>query len=173
MINKRNLWFLTLFSLILVLSVYYITMPSELLMTGNNIKNEKTKSVSKEETVDKTTAEQENTELVALRVEAEEQMLDEMTELKAILTNNKKTTEEKNAAFEKMQTLNKNRGLEEKLEKKIKENFDLKSFVKITDNDVAVVIDSTKHDKSLANNIMRAVQEEFENHVSISVKFQK
>ena len=72
-----------------------------------------------------------------------------------------------------MQTLNKNRGLEEKLEKKIKENFDLKSFVKITDNDVAVVIDSTKHDKSLANNIMRAVQEEFENHVSISVKFQK
>ena len=173
MINKRNLWFLTLFSLILVLSVYYITMPSELLMTGNNIKNEKTKSVSKEETVDKTTAEQENTELVALRVEAEEQMLDEMTELKAILTNNKKTTEEKNAAFEKMQTLNKNRGLEEKLEKKIKETFDLKSFVKITDNDVAVVIDSTKHDKSLANNIMRAVQEEFENHVSISVKFQK
>ena len=33
MINKKNLWFLTLFSLILVLSIYYITMPSELLMT--------------------------------------------------------------------------------------------------------------------------------------------
>ena len=35
MINKKNLWFVTLFSLILVLSVYYITMPSELLMTNN------------------------------------------------------------------------------------------------------------------------------------------
>ena len=34
MINKQNLWFLTLFSLILVLSVYYITMPSELLLNN-------------------------------------------------------------------------------------------------------------------------------------------
>ena len=42
MINKQNLWFLTLFSLILVLSIYYITMPSELLLTtGTNIKSEK------------------------------------------------------------------------------------------------------------------------------------
>ena len=39
MINKKSLWFLTLFSLILVLSVYYITMPSELLLTNNNVMN--------------------------------------------------------------------------------------------------------------------------------------
>ena len=32
MIRKQNLWFLTLFSLILVLSVYYITMPNDLLL---------------------------------------------------------------------------------------------------------------------------------------------
>ena len=173
MINKKSLWFLTLFSLILVLSVYYITMPTELLMTPNNVTNEKqTKQVSKIENTKKT-KETENTELVALRVEAEEQMLDEMTQLKAILTNNKKNTEEKNAAFEKMKELNKNRGLEEKLENKLKKVFNLKTFVKITDNDIAIVVDSKKHDKSLANNIMRTVQEEFENHVSISVKFQK
>ena len=35
MINRKNLWFLTLFSLILVLSIYYITMPNELLITNN------------------------------------------------------------------------------------------------------------------------------------------
>ena len=35
MINKKSIWFLTLFSLILVLSVYYITMPSELLLNTN------------------------------------------------------------------------------------------------------------------------------------------
>ena len=35
MINKKNLWFLTLFSLVLVLSVYYVTMPKELLTTNN------------------------------------------------------------------------------------------------------------------------------------------
>ena len=36
MISKQNLWFLTLFSLILVLSVYYITMPNEVLTSINN-----------------------------------------------------------------------------------------------------------------------------------------
>ena len=36
MINKQSLWFLTLFSLILVLSVYYITMPNDLLLTNSD-----------------------------------------------------------------------------------------------------------------------------------------
>ena len=35
MINKQGIWFLTLTSLVLVLSVYYITMPNELLLTNN------------------------------------------------------------------------------------------------------------------------------------------
>ena len=31
MINKQNLWFVTLFSLILVLGIYYVTMKDESL----------------------------------------------------------------------------------------------------------------------------------------------
>ena len=116
---------------------------------------------------------EESAELVALRVEAEEKMLDEITELKKVLTDSKSTTEEKNKAFDRMQELNKNRGLEESLENKIKENFDLKAFVSIDESNVEVTVDSTKHDKSLANKIMRAVQEEFETSMNISVKFQK
>ena len=70
MINKKSLWFLTLFSLILVLSVYYITMPSELLVTKNksgkevaevNKTNDKKASVEIEE----------SEILTALRVEAD------------------------------------------------------------------------------------------------------
>jgi len=167
MINKRSLWFLTLFSLILVLSVYYITMPSELLMTTNNVQEKKVKEVSA------STSEEESAELVALRVESEEQLLDEINELKEVIANSKTSTDEKNKAFEKMQELNQNRGLEESIEKKIKKDMNLKSFVKITDSDVSVVIDSNKHDKALANKIMRSVQEEFDNQVTVSVKFQK
>lgn len=166
MINKRSLWFLTLFSLILVLSVYYITMPSELLMATNNSSDEA-------KTVSATTENEESAELVALRVESEEKMLDEITELKAILTDSKSTTEEKNKAFEKMQELNKNRGTEESIESKIKDEFNLKSFVSIDETSVSVTVDSTKHDKELANKIMRLVQAEFETSMSISVKFQK
>ena len=164
MINKRSLWFLTLFSLILVLSVYYITMPSELLMATNK---EDTEIVSA------SVENEESAELVALRVEAEEKMLDQITELKKVLTDSKSTTEEKNKAFEKMQELNKNRGTEEKIENKIKNEFNLKSFVSIDETSVSVTVDSTKHDKELANKIMRLVQGEFETSMSISVKFQK
>ena len=169
MINKRSLWFLTLFSLILVLSVYYITMPSELLLTTNNITEDKEESTETVSTVD----EGESAQLVALRVEAEEEMLSEMDELKAVMTNSDSSTEEKNEAFNKMQELNKNRGTEETLEKKIEEEFALKSFVKIDNSDISVVIDSKEHDKELANKIMRLVQSNFDTSMNISVKFQK
>ena len=38
MINKQNLWFVTLFSLILVLGIYYVTMGDETLsvLAGEN-----------------------------------------------------------------------------------------------------------------------------------------
>ena len=36
MFNKQNLWFITLFSLILVLGVYYVTIPSDVLEKVNN-----------------------------------------------------------------------------------------------------------------------------------------
>ena len=46
MINKQKMWFLTLFSLILILSVYYITMPSEILMTSKNKENKTEEKVT-------------------------------------------------------------------------------------------------------------------------------
>ena len=165
MINKKSLWFLTLFSLILVLSVYYITMPSELLLTTNNIKDKKEETETKEEN--------ESAQLVALRVEAEEDMLKSIEELKAVLTSSKSTTEEKNNAFNKMQELNKNKGLEDNIEKKLKTDLNLTAFVKIDGSNISVVIDKKDGDKSLANKVMRNVQSNFDESKNISVKFQK
>lgn len=165
MVNKRSLWFLTLFSLILVLSVYYITMPSEVLMNVDKVKP-KVKTVS-------TDSKGESAQLVALRVESEEKMLDEITELKAVLTNAKSSDEEKNKAFEKMQNINQNHGKEEEIEKKISQDLKLNSFVKIEEDNITVVVDSTKHDKKIANRIMRLVQSQFDNQKIITVKFQK
>ena len=48
-INKQGLIFLTLTSLILVLSVYYVTMPTELLLTTNSLYTDK--DVSKDDKV--------------------------------------------------------------------------------------------------------------------------
>ena len=161
MINKKSIWFLTLFSLILVLSVYYITMPSELLLSTNN-----------DYTEEKPTVEiTESTVLASLRVEADEEMMQELDELKLILTNEESTIEEKNNALNKMKDLNIKRGEEEKIENKILEKFNLQAFVKMKDNQIEIVINSSNHDRELANNIMRSVQEEYESQKYISVKF--
>lgn len=170
MINKKSIWFLTLFSLILVLSIYYVTMPNELLLTTNNI------SLDTSETEDDSNVSLDVTEssvLVALRVEADEEMSKEMDELKQILTNTESTVEEKNNAFEKMKGLNVTKGEEEELEKKIKEDFKLDAFVKITGDQIRVVVASDNHDVELANNIMRSIQENYTSKMYISVKFQK
>src|SRR5574344_160062 len=63
MINKKKIWFLTLFSLILVLSLYYITMPKD-----TKLSDTKTGTVNAE-TGNKDSEVEESSALVALKVE--------------------------------------------------------------------------------------------------------
>ena len=111
MFNKQNLWFITLFSLILVLGVYYVTIPSDVLEKVNN------------------------------KVKSEEKVVAEVKE--------------------------------ENYEKKLKKEFDLDCFTKIDNSDVEIICISEKHDKELANKIMRTIQNEYQNKMNITVKFQK
>ncbi|MFA7688853.1 MAG: SpoIIIAH-like family protein [Bacilli bacterium] len=166
MIKKQSLWFLTLFSLILVLSVYYITMPNDLLLTNNQNYTDK-----EEKTNEKVTIEEAEI-LTALRVEAEDNRMSKIEELNVVLTDKKTTTDEENNAYEQIRYLNLLRGKEELLENKIKEHYKKNTFIKIEDNQVRVVIASNTHNYELANNIMRSIQEEFDGKQYISVKFQ-
>ncbi len=162
MINKKGLWFLTLFSLILVLSVYYVTLPEELILTNatNNTENESTVNI------------EEKSALESLRIESDADLEVAMKELQEILTNVDSSMEEKNSAFEQMKELNENRGVEQSLEKKLQETYKLETFVKINGSDIQVVVSSSEHDKTLANNIMRTIQENFDTKKYVSVKFQ-
>ena len=170
MINKRSIWFLTLFCLILVLSVYYVTMPSELLLsTNSNYVSKETTEGTQTPTVEVT----ESTILTSLRVESDEQMMNEIQNLQTILTNKDSTVDEKNNAYEKIKQLNLNKGEEQQIEKQISDTYKLKSFVKVNGDQVRVVVLSKEHDSSLSNNIMRTVQSNYENEMYISVKFQQ
>lgn len=167
MINKKSLWFLTLFSLILVLSIYYITMPSELLLTTNSNK------ISESKKNDTPTVSTEKSDiLVALRVESDESMSKEIESLKEVITNSESSIEDKNKAYDKIKELNDMRGEEEKLEEQIKSAYSLDSYVKIKENEINVTINSDKHDEKLANNIMRTIQENYNESKYITVKFQ-
>lgn len=165
MINKQKLWFLTLFSLILVLSVYYITMPSELLTTTKNTNNKETKSTTNVSVT-------ETDVLTALQVEADEERAALAAEYNEILTNKETSTEEKNNAYNGLKEIDEVKAKEEELEKKLKKELKLDSFIKIDSNNVSVTIKKKDHDYSLANNVMRLIQEEYQNKMYVSVKFQ-
>ena len=165
MINKKNLWFLTLFSLVLVLSVYYITMPTELLMTNNSENID-----SSTENVIKTNIE-ELSVIEALKTEDNNNTLEEINKLKETIANNESTTEDKNKAFDTLKTLNQISSKEELLEEKIKTTHDLDSFVKIDGDQIRVVINSEDHSNTIANNIMRTVQNNFDTKQYISIQF--
>jgi stage III sporulation protein AH len=160
--NKKNLWFLTLFSLIIVLSIYYITMPTDLMI--EEYKEEET-AVS-EEIVE------EDSVLVSLRVEAEEEYLKELESLKTVLNNADSTVDEKNNAFEQIKQLSNIKGEQEKLEEEIQNNIGAEAFVRIEGNKITVVVNKKEHDTKLANQIMRLVQSNYKNKMYITVKFQ-
>ena len=162
MINKKNLWFLTLFSLVLVLSIYYVTMPNEIFSSENltETNNEIEVNISEEVSV-----------VAALKVEDDSAVMKEINTLKEKLTDSEVSVDDKNAAFEELKLINKNSSLEETIESNIKEACNCENFVKIDGDNVRVVLDSEENSTSAANNIMRLVQKEFDEKMYISVKF--
>lgn len=162
MISKQNLWFLTLFSLILVLSVYYITMPNDLL---------KDVEVSEEESI--VTKVEEVDSLLAMRVSLEEERQTSIDALQEQLVSDVLGTEEKNNIYEQLKYLNELQSKEEEIEKKIKKEYNISCFVKIDNSNGEVVCVSKEHNNKLANNIMRLIQSEYKNKMFVTVKFQK
>jgi len=163
MINKKNLWFLTLFSLVLVLSVYYVTMPSELLIATGDNTDEK-----KEETslsVDETSI------IETLRLEDNSATLEEINKLKTTISDGSVSTDDRNKAFDTLKELNQISSKEELLEEKVKMIHNLDSFIKIDGDQIRVVIDNDEHSSSLANDIMRTIQDNFDTKKYISIQF--
>ena len=162
MINKQNLWFVTLFSLILVLGIYYVTMKDENLSTLES-NNEVIKTVSKVNESDL---------IVSLQIEKDEEVLKEINEYQNILLDKNATVEEKNNAYSAIQNINNNKTESLKIEKCIKDKFNLESFVKINNDNINIVINSNKHSNQIANDIIREIQNFYDNQKYITVKFE-
>ena len=162
MINKSNLWFLTLSSIILVLSIYYI----------GGI-NETDKMVFSANTSDEEVVVIEESEaLTAMRISKEEEHLNELTVLQEVLLNQKSTTDEKNDAYEKIKLLNDKKSLEEKLESKILQELKVTSFVEIDDDKIKVIISNKDDSFKLANNVIKLINANVKDNFYVTVKFQ-
>lgn len=163
MINKKNLWFLTLTSIILVLAIYYVTMPlGNDTYVNSNVDDDKEVMVNIEE----------SEALTAARIEKQEQDLTEIKKLQEILLSNDKTVDEKNEAYEQIKYINVSKSNEEKLEKNINNSFEVTSFVQIKDNTIKVVIANKEDSLELANKIISLVNKETNNEFYVTVKFE-
>jgi len=153
---------MALFSLILILGIYYVSIDDEVTQVL------KTEDVSSENEVIEIS---ESDVLVALEVENDEEKQALMEEYQEILLDSESTLEQKNDAYENMQQLNDSSANENSIKELIKEKFELNSFVKIKDNTISIVVSKKDHTNELANSIIRCVQEKFEEEKYITVKF--
>ena len=159
--NKKNLIYVSLISLILILGIYYISIPNTLLETteptiSNNVE---------------VTSSEEISNLVGLRIENEEMVISKLEDLHNTIIDNTKTIEEKNTAYEQLKNVSQIKGKQEEIEKIIKKEFNYESFVKINEDQINIVISQTNHNKELANNIIKKVQSLFKEKKYITVKF--
>lgn len=162
MINKQNIWFMMLFSVILVLSIFYVSMNED------NVSE-----FIKEEVIidDSSLVINESTELVSLRIASDEEVQNAMNELKNTILSDIATLEEKNDAYNELLVLSSVKGEEEKLEEILLDEFKVDSFVKISSTGITVVVDADKDSYGDANKIIRRIQKEYEDEKYITVKF--
>lgn len=167
MINKKNIWYLTLFSLILALSVYYVTMPSEALLdVYQNIEKNELEKEDQNVVVSET-------DLIAVHhLEEETAVSKELDLLKMKLVDINSTIEEKNEVYDKIRDIEKEKTLELEIEKTIKQDLGYKSFVKIADKEIDVLVSAKNYDITLASKIMNLVQKKFANSKYVTVKFE-
>ena len=161
MINKQSLWFVTLFSLIVILSIYYFTTDQTNLNVFSSNSSEEYKA-SKNRKDDN---------IGVLKVTDDEKTVGKIDELQDILLDESATLEEKNDAYDELEVISTAKQKEDDISKLIKNEFDFKNFVKINDNQISIVVSSKVHSNEIANNIIKKVQEQFEENKRITVKF--
>lgn len=161
MINKQSIWFTFLFSIILVLSIFYVTM------NENDLKD----FIDPIDTNDTTLVVNESTEIVSLRIQNDEEVLETINNLQDIILSETSDLSAKNDAYNDLLLISSNKSDEQKLEKIIKDEFQSEAFVKINGGNVTIVIDKDEHDYELANKIIRRVNQEFDEPKYVTVKF--
>ena len=163
MINKTNLWFITLTSIILVVAIYYIAIePNNTAFVYSSVEPTRNVEVSIEE----------SEALTAMRVNKESENNKKYKELQDILLNDSSTVDDKNKAYDNIKYLMSNKNTEEKLEEYINKEFNTTSFINIKDNNIEVVLINQKPNKDIALDIIIKINEYLKSNYYVTVKFE-
>ncbi|MBU5594799.1 SpoIIIAH-like family protein [Amphibacillus sp. MSJ-3] len=200
MLKKQTVWLLTLLSLMIVLSVYYMNSPDaddfsfifqeeidgEAELASND-------SLEKEDdlTLSSDDNEIEDDELdndigdsgissvssdeelfTTIRMELAQARSSQIEQLESVVASSTATSEEKNKAFEEMKKIDQLSTKELIVEESLKAEYDYPDvLVRTTDDNVIVTIKTDSLSEKEANQIMRTVYDEF-GSMQVQVKFQ-
>lgn len=163
LLKKQTVWLLTMLSLVVVLSIYYITSPEQ----ANDVATNEESNDSSETNGQLTDSDEiiiseaSGDEVFAqLRYDLELQRSEKMEELTEAMASAELSTEEVNAMKEEMDQLDELKYKEEMLEMQIiSMGFD-DALVRTVDGKVHITVKSNDPSPSLANDILLLVHDE-------------
>lgn len=154
--NRQAITFLTLFSLILVLSIYYILLPPEGEASEVSVNNE------------------ELSQIEVLQQNLEKERADLISENNAIIASSDSDSNKIAAALANISEAKETAALEAKITKIINDAGFKNAFVEVENNEnktIKVVIDKKEASSSDANSIIKTVMEKTKNEYQVEVKF--
>ncbi|MEF2095884.1 SpoIIIAH-like family protein [Bacillus sp. CFBP9009] len=193
LLKKQTVWLLTMLSLVVVLSVYYLTAPEENaadMTSTEQMEQEENKTESKTEnkadTKGETNSEKETSkntegssvtiasgdEFESLRMQIEDERAKLNEELTAKMGNTELSAEERDEAYAKIEQLSETKVKENIIENLIVAMDYNAALVRVDGTDVKVSVKADKQTKTEANNIIRLVRKEVSDAQNVVVDFQ-
>lgn len=171
-VKKKTVWFLTLFSLIAVVSVYYVVEGNRTadilsVFTDNTLDETSILGMDEQQTVNS-----ESDLFQGLRLEVSNQRSQLREQLTQKVASEQYTAEEKNAAFNEMEALIKQESAEAMLEMLIKAIGYSDVLVRMENDNVTVSVMADEMSKQQANEIVYIVRSEIDHSVEVTVDMQ-
>ena len=151
--NRQAITFLTLFSLILVLSIYYILLPPEGVANEVSVNNE------------------ESSQIEVLQENLEKERADLISKNNAVIASSESDSDKIAAALASISEAKETAALEAKITKIVNEAGFKSAFVEVDNKTIKVIIDKKDASNKDANKIIKTVMEKTKNEYQVEVKF--
>ncbi|WP_188453690.1 SpoIIIAH-like family protein [Virgibacillus oceani] len=181
MLKKQTVWLLTMLSLMIVLSVYYLTSPDsgDLAYGVNDGQDESEETAANDAaetengaSVDEIANASEDQFFTTVRMELQDKRSEAKERLNEVVASSTASTEEKNKAYDDIAAIESRSTKETILEKSILDSSEYQDvLVRWEDGKVFVHVKADELSKTAANNIMQLVRDEF-GDIRVNVDFQ-
>ncbi|MFS0863393.1 SpoIIIAH-like family protein [Fredinandcohnia sp. 179-A 10B2 NHS] len=190
LLKKQTVWLLTMLSLVVVLSVYYITTPDG---NNDNLAFEQEKEENQEqENVETATEDEKGSDVTveedeegnvissvssddlftALRLEIDEQRSKLRSTLEDMTASKDLSADQKNQAYEDLKKLEEIESKEKIIEMLIKGDNYEDALVRVEGDKIKITVKSKESSKQAANEILRLVRSELGDLQNVAVQFE-